>query len=97
VLYFVCACFFDNAVGSMSMFALWDDYRACPHRKYKVKEGIGEYDDERCHLISFLNFHRLLGNPSAVVHAYKVCDLHQQVAGGRIRGVGGRTGFFGNS
>jgi hypothetical protein len=41
--------------------------RPVPIDNMRLKKEIGEYDDERCHLISFLNFHRLRGNPSAVI------------------------------
>jgi hypothetical protein len=35
-----------------------------------LKKEIGEYDDEKCHLICYLNFHGLLGNLSAGVCVY---------------------------
>ncbi len=44
------------------------------------KKGIGEYDDEQCHLICFLNFCELLENPSAVVYMYiSSIAMHQQI------------------
>ncbi len=66
-----------------------------------AKKEIGEYDDEKCYLICYLNFHGLLGNLSAVACIH-VCIssvvVHQRVAGGKDwRGVD-RTGcFFWNS
>jgi hypothetical protein len=42
--------------------------KAMMHIKENIwlKKEIGEYDDENRNLISFLNFHELLGNISAV-------------------------------
>ncbi len=52
-----------------------------------------EYDDEKCHLISFLNFHGLLRNPSAVlvyIKAMCVCSI-------KLLREGGGVGFSQNS
>ncbi len=46
------------------------------------KKEIGEYNDKKCHLKSFLLFLGLLGNLSAVLCTYKVCGLHQRVVRG---------------
>jgi hypothetical protein len=53
-------------------------------RKYMVKVGNRSFDDKKCHLMSYSNYHGLLGNPSAVV-----CLWYASAScGGRIRGVG---------
>jgi hypothetical protein len=57
--------------------------------RYLVIERNRRVDDKYCHLISLLNFHGLLVNPSAVVCTNKVC-LHSNLlgGGGGIRGAG---------
>jgi hypothetical protein len=63
-----------------------------------LKKKIEEYDDEKCYLICFLNFHELPRNPSAVwvyILAMDVCISCW--GGGGVRGVRSRTGFSQNS
>jgi hypothetical protein len=55
------------------------------------KKIIGEYDDEKCHLICFLNFHGLLGDPSPIVCICKFCVY---LVEGRMGGVESKCGFL---
>ncbi len=62
-----------------------------------LKKVIGEYDDEKCHLICLSNFYELLENLPAVVCIYIYISsmvMHQHAV---WRGLGGKTGFFWNS
>ncbi len=54
------------------------------------EENSREYDDDECHLIFFLNFHGLLGDPSPIVC---ICKLCVYLVGGRVGWVESKTGF----
>ncbi len=54
-----------------------------------LKKDIEEYDDEKCYLICFVNFHGLRKFVCCFVCVYTV-----YACGGRIGQVGARTGFF---
>jgi hypothetical protein len=47
-------------------------YTCIPKENTLLKKKIGAYDDNKYHLINFLNFHGLQVNPPAVVCKYKV-------------------------
>jgi hypothetical protein len=53
-------------------------------RIYMNKEGIGDYGDEKCYLIRFLNFHGLLGNPQLLTVHRSSVGMHQGVVRDRI-------------
>jgi hypothetical protein len=66
--------------------------------KYLVKKGIGEYDNEKCHLISFLNFHGLLRYPLAVwMYSKAMCICTSKLLGWNGARGGGISGFSQNS
>jgi hypothetical protein len=52
------------------------------HKENIWVEEQGEYDDVKCHLICFLSFHGLLGNPYAILYTQALCVSYLGGGGG---------------
>jgi hypothetical protein len=61
-----------------------------PHGLQMVKQKIGDYDDQKCYLKCFFNFHRLLGNPQLLKVQVSSVGVDHGVDGG---GGGGWWGW----